>query len=59
MRNYVSFKVKIDVGWLESYAGCGRNLGRTQFFTHYLAALRLPPGDPSAAEKWFWGAFTL
>jgi len=37
-------------GW-RSYAGCGRNLGRTEIFTHHLAALRLPPGDPSAQKK--------
>jgi len=37
-------------GW-RSYAGCGRNLGRIQFFTHRLAALRLPPSDPLAQKK--------
>jgi len=50
MRNCICSKVYINVGGLENSAGCERNLGRTQLFTHRLAALRLPPGGSSAAE---------
>jgi len=39
------------LGWLESSAGCERNLGRTQLFAHRLTALRLPPGGSSATEQ--------
>jgi len=39
------------LGWLESSAGCERNQGGTQLFTHRLATLRLPSGGSSAAEQ--------
>ena len=59
MRSCVSFKVKLILGGWRSYAGCGRNLGRTQFFTHRLAVLRLPPSDPSAQKKSLFCVYSL
>jgi len=51
MRKYIILRVNCEtVGWV-SHVECGRNLGRAQFFTYRLAALRLPSGDLSVKQQ--------
>jgi len=45
MWNYIILRVNFEIVEFVSHTECERNLGRTQFFTHRLAVLRLPPSD--------------
>jgi len=44
-------KVNCETVGSVGHVECGRNLGRIQFFTHRLAALRLLPGDRKLSSK--------